>query len=160
MELDRIERVDLESDDPDRPPELLDFLGALVERCERELGPRAPCRGLPPPRTRPSRPLKIPLPRGGEGQGKGGAGALQRPRAALARISLAAGAGADLPALDDDARLRVEPDRVLAGRVEVAEKGSPAREREERHRRGDADVHTDYARLDVAPEVRRRGPLA
>jgi hypothetical protein len=30
--------VDLETDDPDRPPELLDFLGALADRCERELG--------------------------------------------------------------------------------------------------------------------------
>ncbi len=42
MELDRIERIDLETDDPDHPPELLDFLGALVERCERELGRRVP----------------------------------------------------------------------------------------------------------------------
>jgi hypothetical protein len=40
MELDRIVRVDLETDDPDHPPELLDFLGELVERCERELGGR------------------------------------------------------------------------------------------------------------------------
>ena len=40
MELDRIVRIDLETDDPDHPPELLDFLGALVERCERELGRR------------------------------------------------------------------------------------------------------------------------
>jgi SIR2-like domain len=38
MELDRIVRVDLETRDPDHPPELLDFLRALVERCERELG--------------------------------------------------------------------------------------------------------------------------
>jgi hypothetical protein len=37
MELDRIVRVDLEASDPDRPNELLDFLGALAERCEREL---------------------------------------------------------------------------------------------------------------------------
>ena len=42
MELDRIVRVDLETDDPDHPPELLDFLGALAERCERELGRRVP----------------------------------------------------------------------------------------------------------------------
>jgi hypothetical protein len=34
MELDGIVRVDLETDDPHHPPELLDFLGALVERCE------------------------------------------------------------------------------------------------------------------------------
>jgi hypothetical protein len=34
MELDGIVRVDLETEDPDHPPELLDFLGALVERCE------------------------------------------------------------------------------------------------------------------------------
>jgi hypothetical protein len=38
MELDRIVRVDLETEDPDHPPELLDFLGELAERCERELG--------------------------------------------------------------------------------------------------------------------------
>jgi hypothetical protein len=38
MEMDGIVRVDLETDDPDRPPELLDFLGALADRCERELG--------------------------------------------------------------------------------------------------------------------------
>jgi hypothetical protein len=38
MELDRIVRVDLETKDPDHPPELLDFLRALVARCERELG--------------------------------------------------------------------------------------------------------------------------
>jgi hypothetical protein len=40
MELDRIVRVDLQTSDPDHPPELLDFLGALVKRCERELGGR------------------------------------------------------------------------------------------------------------------------
>ncbi len=54
MELDRIVRVDLETDDPDHPPELLDFLGALAERCERELGRRAsiapgPAAATPPP---------------------------------------------------------------------------------------------------------------
>jgi hypothetical protein len=38
MELDGIQRVDLETADPDHPPELLAFLGGLVERCERELG--------------------------------------------------------------------------------------------------------------------------
>jgi hypothetical protein len=37
MELDGIVRVDLETEDPDHPPELLAFLGALVERCERSL---------------------------------------------------------------------------------------------------------------------------
>jgi hypothetical protein len=41
FEMDRIARVDLESEDPDRPKELLDFLGALVERCERDLAPRS-----------------------------------------------------------------------------------------------------------------------
>jgi hypothetical protein len=40
MELDRIVRVDLEAADPDHPPELLEFLGALAERCERELAGR------------------------------------------------------------------------------------------------------------------------
>lgn len=40
MELERIVRVDLETDDPRHPPELLDFLGALAERCERALGRR------------------------------------------------------------------------------------------------------------------------
>jgi hypothetical protein len=34
MELDGIVRVDLETGDPDHPPELLEFLGDLVERCE------------------------------------------------------------------------------------------------------------------------------
>ena len=38
MELERIERVDLDTEDPDRPPELLAFLGALADRCEAELG--------------------------------------------------------------------------------------------------------------------------
>jgi hypothetical protein len=37
FEMDRIVRVDLEAIDPDHPPELLAFLEALVERCEREL---------------------------------------------------------------------------------------------------------------------------
>jgi hypothetical protein len=46
MELERIVRVDLETDDPQHPPELLDFLGALAERCERALGRRA---RVPPP---------------------------------------------------------------------------------------------------------------
>lgn len=38
FELDRVVRVDLEASDPDRPPELLDFVTRLAERCERELG--------------------------------------------------------------------------------------------------------------------------
>lgn len=38
MALDRIVRVDLETADPERPPELLALLGGLVERCERTLG--------------------------------------------------------------------------------------------------------------------------
>lgn len=42
MELERIERVDLETDEPERPPELLELLGGLAERCERELGRGAP----------------------------------------------------------------------------------------------------------------------
>jgi hypothetical protein len=37
FEMDRIVRVDLETTDPDHPPELLAFVEALVERCEREL---------------------------------------------------------------------------------------------------------------------------
>jgi hypothetical protein len=37
FEMDRIVRVDLEATDPDHPPELLAFVEALVERCEREL---------------------------------------------------------------------------------------------------------------------------
>jgi hypothetical protein len=36
-ELDGIVRVDLEAGDTDRPRELLAFLGALADRCEREL---------------------------------------------------------------------------------------------------------------------------
>jgi hypothetical protein len=40
MALESIARVDLETDDPLHPPELLDFLGGLAERCERELGRR------------------------------------------------------------------------------------------------------------------------
>lgn len=39
FEMDRIVRVDLEAEDPERPAELLDFLGALLERCERDLAP-------------------------------------------------------------------------------------------------------------------------
>lgn len=38
MELDGIVRVDLEAGDPERPRELLAFLEALADRCERELG--------------------------------------------------------------------------------------------------------------------------
>jgi hypothetical protein len=54
VEMDRILRIDLEVEDPDRPGELLELLGALVERCERELGdPRRPERPRAP--TRPSR---------------------------------------------------------------------------------------------------------
>jgi hypothetical protein len=52
MEMERIVRVDLETDDPRHPPELLDFLGSLVERCERELGRRigrsSPSTAAPP----------------------------------------------------------------------------------------------------------------
>ncbi len=39
FELERVVRVDLEASDPAHPPELLDFLSALAERCERELPP-------------------------------------------------------------------------------------------------------------------------
>ncbi len=42
VEMDRIARIDLEASDPDHPPELLAFLGALAERCERELDGEAP----------------------------------------------------------------------------------------------------------------------
>jgi hypothetical protein len=42
VEMDRIARVDLHARDPDHPPELLEFLGALADRCERELGPSPP----------------------------------------------------------------------------------------------------------------------
>jgi hypothetical protein len=52
MELERIARIDLEADDPRHPPELLDFLGALAERCERALGRR----------VRVSEPATSPLP--------------------------------------------------------------------------------------------------
>ena len=46
----------------------------------------------------------------------------------------------------------VEVDRVAAVGVEVAEERAlPAREREEGHRGGDADVHADHADLDVVP---------
>src|SRR5512138_3712544 len=48
VEMDRIARVDLEARDPDHPPELLAFLSALADRCERELGPAPPLR---PPRA-------------------------------------------------------------------------------------------------------------
>jgi hypothetical protein len=50
MELERIVRVDLQSDDPQHPPELLDFLGALAERCERALGRRVRVPTSPRPR--------------------------------------------------------------------------------------------------------------
>jgi hypothetical protein len=46
MALERIVRVDLETDDPRHPPELLDFLGSLAERCESALGRRVV---VPPP---------------------------------------------------------------------------------------------------------------
>jgi hypothetical protein len=51
MEMDGIVRVDLDADEPDRPPELLAFLRALADRCERELGgaARAPPQGATPP---------------------------------------------------------------------------------------------------------------
>jgi hypothetical protein len=39
VEMDRIERIDLDCGDRDRPPELLAFLEDLARRCERELGP-------------------------------------------------------------------------------------------------------------------------
>jgi hypothetical protein len=52
MDLDGIHRLDLETDDPDHPPELLAFLGDLVERCERELGRgRGGAAVTSPPRT-------------------------------------------------------------------------------------------------------------
>lgn len=54
MELERIVRVDLESDEPQHPPELLDLLGSLAERCERALGRRA--------RTRPPEAVTSPRP--------------------------------------------------------------------------------------------------
>jgi hypothetical protein len=40
MELDGIVHVDLEAEDTERPRELLAFLEALADRCERELGAR------------------------------------------------------------------------------------------------------------------------
>jgi hypothetical protein len=40
VEMDRILRVDLHASNTEHPPELLEFLGVLVARCERELGPR------------------------------------------------------------------------------------------------------------------------
>jgi hypothetical protein len=55
VEMDRIQRVDLEAKDPDRPRELLELLLALAARAERELGA-----GITPssrPRTRSSRPV-------------------------------------------------------------------------------------------------------
>jgi hypothetical protein len=51
VEMDRILRVDLHASDPDHPPELLAFLGDLVLRCERDLGPRPSASCVP---TRPS----------------------------------------------------------------------------------------------------------
>jgi hypothetical protein len=47
MELDGIVRVDLEAEDIDRPRELLAFLEALADRCERELGGRTPLGAAP-----------------------------------------------------------------------------------------------------------------
>ncbi len=47
MELDGIVRVDLEAEDVERPRELLEFLEALAERCERELGTRPEARAAP-----------------------------------------------------------------------------------------------------------------
>jgi hypothetical protein len=40
VDMDRIARVDLNASDPDHPPELLDFVRSLADRCERELGGR------------------------------------------------------------------------------------------------------------------------
>jgi hypothetical protein len=40
MEMDGVVRVDLDTEAPDRPPELLHLLDALARRCERELGRR------------------------------------------------------------------------------------------------------------------------
>ena len=39
MEMDRITRLDLQAEDPDRPRELLELPEALADRCERELTP-------------------------------------------------------------------------------------------------------------------------
>src|ERR1043165_1247883 len=51
----------------------------------------------------------------------------------------------------------IEVDRILAVRLEVAEERSfcPA-EGEERHRRGDADVHANHAHADAIPKLPRR----
>ncbi len=48
MELDGIVRVDLEAEDIERPRELLDFLEALADRCDRELGDRSRPASPPP----------------------------------------------------------------------------------------------------------------
>ena len=57
--------------------------------------------------------------------------------------------------------LRVEADAVRARRVQVAEERLlPAAEREEGHRRGDADVDAEHAGLRSALERARRGPRA
>jgi hypothetical protein len=53
MEMDGVVRVDLDTADRDRPPELLQLLDALAARCERELGPRA-ARASGPAATPPS----------------------------------------------------------------------------------------------------------
>src|SRR5581483_9103786 len=72
---------------------------------------------------------------------------------------------ASLPAREPPARdgllARVEVDRVGAVRVQVAEERVlPPAEREEGHRRRDADVHPDHAGLDlVAVAAHRRARL-
>lgn len=53
MEMDGVVRVDLDTADRDRPPELLQLLEGLAARCERELGPRA-ARANGPAATPPS----------------------------------------------------------------------------------------------------------
>src|SRR5436190_8206081 len=63
----------------------------------------------------------------------------------------------ELPAACDDLLARVEVDCVLAVGVEAAvDRVLPPREREPGHRRRDADVHSEHARLD-APAVGARG---
>src|SRR3954447_21358763 len=80
-------------------------------------------------------------------------------RSALDEVRAAALAARE-PAARDGLLARVEVDRVRPVRVQVSEEGVlPAAEREERDRRGDADVDADHARLDlvpVAPDRRAR----
>src|SRR5215204_4486529 len=85
---------------------------------------------------------------------------MRRPFIRSGLYEIASGLATREPPARDGLLARVELDRVGAVRVQVAEERVlPAREREERDRRRDADVDPDHAGLDLVAEAPHGGAV-